>query len=87
MALWWCFTVCFIVFPGTFYDSYFDMFSGISDPDTRASWYDITIILMFNIFDTIGRWLGGKVHLGGRTIMIASYLRTIFVATCVLIAF
>ena len=45
LALWWVFTVCFIVFPGTFYDSYFDMLSGIEDEDTRTGWYDIAIIL------------------------------------------
>ena len=86
LALWWVFTVCFIVFPGTFYDSYFDMLSGISDEDTRTGWYDIAIILQFNIFDTIGRWLGGKIHITGKAVMIGSYMRTIFVASCIMIA-
>jgi len=86
MALWWCFTVCFIVFPGAFYDSYFDMLSGISDVDSRISWYDIIIILQFNVFDTIGRWLGGKLHLSGKTIIAMSYLRVVFVVSTALIA-
>ena len=87
MALYFVFLVTFIVFPGTFMDSYFDMLNSIDDKDKRASWYSILIILLFNVFDTIGRFSGGKFHLGGTTIMGASYTRSVFVATTTLIAF
>lgn len=87
MTLFWVFVVTFIVFPGTFYDSSFDFLSGISNSTSRTSWYQIIIILFFNVFDTVGRWLGGKVHLSGGTVMLSSVLRSVFVVSTTLIAF
>lgn len=87
MALFWVFMVTFIIFPGTFYDSSFNFLSGISDSDERASWYQIIIILLFNVFDTVGRFLGGKVHIPGPTVILSSVFRVIFVVSTTLIAF
>lgn len=87
MALLWVFIVTFIIFPGTFYDSRFDILDKIQDDTERAGWYDIIIILLFNVFDTVGRFMGGKFHLPGKTVMLLSALRSVFVITTTLIAF
>jgi hypothetical protein len=76
----------FIIFPGTFYISNFKMLDGIEDEEERASWYSIIIILLFNVFDTVGRFMGGKFHLPGKTIITMSILRIVFVASTTLIA-
>ena len=83
----WVFIVTFVIFPGAFYDSSFDMLSSISDKDDRNSWYQIINLILFNVFDTIGRFMGGKFHLSGNTVIGLSVLRSVFIATTILIAY
>jgi hypothetical protein len=86
MALFSVFLITFIVFPGAFLDSSFSMLNGIENEKERESWYSIIIILLFNIFDTAGRFMGGKFHLPGKTVMILAALRTIFVVSTTMVA-
>ena len=46
----------------------------------------IIFILVFNIFDTVGRKLAGKVHLNARIIMIGSLVRTLFIPSTIMLA-
>ena len=87
LALWWVFTLTFIVFPNVFLQSYFDFVNNwdISSQD-KDSWFFILMALLFNVFDTAGRYLGGAVHLPTKVIIGASISRSIFALTTTLIA-
>ena len=87
LALWWVFTLTFIVFPNVFLQSYFDFVNNwdISSQD-KDSWFFILMALLFNVFDTAGRYLGGAVHLPTKVIIGASIGRSIFALTTTLIA-
>lgn len=87
LALWWVFTLTFIVFPNVFYQSFFDFVNKWDIPDTdKISWYFILQGLLFNVCDTAGRYLGGAVHLPTKVIVMLSIGRTIFALTTTLIA-
>ena len=53
------FVFTFIVFPGAFFDSHLRFMDSMKDEFT---WYSQISITLFNILDTIGRNLGGKVR-------------------------
>lgn len=52
------FTITFIIFPGVTDDTALDFMGGLN-PSIRADWSGLLFVFVFNIFDTIGRWLGG----------------------------
>ena len=51
------------------------------DESEQFTWYLLSVLLSFNVFDTIGRTLGGKIMLGARTIIVMSLLRAVTVGT------
>lgn len=53
------------------------------------SWFNLLILSTFNLFDSIGRYMGGVscLLLKNSTIKIGSLLRLVFLATCLFIAF
>jgi hypothetical protein len=78
----------FIIFPGAFLDSYFDFINNSDiEENKKTSWYFILLTLLFNVCDTIGRYIGGAWHLPSRVIIIMSVVRTVFALTTTLIAF
>ena len=88
LSLFWVFMLTFIIFPGAFLDSYFDFINNTDlSKDEKLSWYFIALTLLFNVFDTIGRFLGGSYMISTRTIVTSSLLRTAFAVTTTLIAF
>ena len=63
------------------------MVKGINNNET--SWFDLFMLFLFNIGDTIGRTLGGKefAKLGRKATLIGSYARIIFFLTFIPIMF
>ena len=93
LSIWFVFFVTFIIFPGVFYDSHFNIMSNIGQ--TQFTWFTLSIILAFNILDTIGRKLGG--YIGAKVegnfskraqagIYLMSIGRLLFVVIAILIA-
>lgn len=86
LALIYTFFMTFIVFPGLISDCSIKFMASVKNYD---SWFNILIQSTFNIFDSIGRFMGGVpcLLLQNKTIKVSSGLRTLFVATCLLISF
>ena len=82
------FVVTLWLFPGTTNDSYFNFVNAWGFARTEG-WYQLTCVFIFNVGDTIGRFLGGKkwFDLSIRAVNWSSLLRTIFVATFLLVDF
>jgi hypothetical protein len=79
-----CFLITFVVFPGTTLSTNFD-FLGTPNNKERA-WFSVLMITCFNVFDTVGRFAGGKFHLlTPNTVFILSSLRLIFIPLFVLV--
>jgi len=53
------FFVSLIVFPGALLSTNFGFLDIIEDEKLRGTWYNLIVILSFNVFDTIGRKIGG----------------------------
>lgn len=53
------FFVTFIVFPGVSLHTGLKFMNAISDESIRGPWSALILIAIFNICDTIGRWLAG----------------------------
>ena len=53
------FCLTFIVFPGVSLHTSLKFMEGIDDPNLRGSWSALILIICFNVFDTLGRWLAG----------------------------
>jgi hypothetical protein len=64
------------------------MFFKKMDSEERKAWQGLFFTFLFNLFDTIGRYMGGvpKFTLSDRAAIISSYLRIVFIATFLLIA-
>eukprot|EP00343_Euplotes_focardii_P007156 CAMPEP_0205819138 /NCGR_PEP_ID=MMETSP0206-20130828/1382_1 /ASSEMBLY_ACC=CAM_ASM_000279 /TAXON_ID=36767 /ORGANISM="Euplotes focardii, Strain TN1" /LENGTH=307 /DNA_ID=CAMNT_0053112353 /DNA_START=439 /DNA_END=1362 /DNA_ORIENTATION=+ len=78
-----CFTITFVVFPGTQLSTTFD-FLGNSAAD--IAWFSVLMITVFNVFDTIGRFAGGSIQvLSPNTVFGLTITRLIFIPTSVLI--
>lgn len=80
LSLLWVFLVTFVVFASAFIQAGFN-FTDNGDKTEAGQWNLTTINLVFNILDTVGRTLGGKVILKRRTVVALSLLRTIFIFT------
>ena len=87
ISLWWCFALTLMLFPNIFYVNHFDFVDNwkLSNTD-KKSWYFILQTILFNIGDTIGRYLGGIFHLPTKAIVSMSLIRVIFALTTTLIA-
>ena len=74
--------ITFLVFPGA---ALFTSLTFIKD----RSWFTLFMVLEYNIFDTIGRYLGGipKLWLNEKALIICTYLRAIFIVTFMLIVY
>ena len=85
-ALIYVFVLTFICFPGLIEDCKIKFMQDVKNYD---SWFNLLIQSVFNIFDSIGRYLGGvpALLLTNNTIKISSLTRTVFLATCLMISF
>ena len=86
VALAFVFVISFVCFPGLSDDTHFSFLSKLSNEE---SWFNLLILVLFNLFDTIGRWYAGWdcFNLANRTIVLFSALRTLFIVPFLLIAF
>jgi hypothetical protein len=87
-SLVYVFIVTFVLFPGASEDTYFNFFTK-RDIKNSESWFDLLVVFMFNICDTIGRYLGGLKYfdLSVTKVKMMSAMRTVFFATFLLVAF
>ena len=86
ISLGMVFIITFVVFPGTSDDTGLKFLRGVSN---YASWYNLLMVTIFNICDTVGRFMGGQPRftLPDKVIIILSYCRAIFIVTFMLIAY
>ena len=86
VAITYVFMLTFICFPGLSDDSSFDFLSHVHN---EANWYNLICLFIFNIFDLVGRYIGGMpcADVSRKTVLWLSALRTLFIATFLLIAF
>lgn len=73
----------FTVFPGAFFNEHFGFMDSLGK--TEFSWFTITVILLFNIFDTVGRKLASYIHLRPSIIIFLSYARIGLVVLTILL--
>ena len=81
---WWVFTSTFIIFPGAFFSGpamYNFMEVIVPDEHKRFQWFTLIVILIFNSFDTVGRYIGGALKLPESTVIVIGLSRTIFLFT------
>ena len=83
MSMWFIFASTFTVFTGAFLKSHFDFMKGMKD---REAWYNLSINILFNVFDATGRKLGGSYSISDKLVPILSLLRLVFIPTTLLIA-
>lgn len=81
-ALSFVFLITLLLFPGTTADTYFVWINNMHLANGE-SWYQLVVVFLFNIFDTLGRFCGGKpkFDLSIRTVNITSAMRVLFIAT------
>lgn len=84
LSLWLVFVVTFIIFPGAFFLSHFNFMRSMGD--SEFMWYTQFMILGFNIFDTVGRKLGGVVNVSPNMTYLLSIARIGFLFTTIYIA-
>jgi hypothetical protein len=89
VALAFIFTVTFVVFPGDSIDTKIMFLEWLEPVELRTSWKVLMLIMIFNVFDTFARFLGGQkwASIPDMAVIIGSYSRIIFVLTFTLIAF
>ena len=82
------FLITLLLFPGTAADTDFHFVNNMNLANAEA-WYQLIVVFIFNVFDTVGRYAGGmraldlKIH----TVNIGSAARILFVATFLLVDF
>jgi len=89
LSVWWVFTVTFVIFPGAFFGSKFYFLDNIAkktSADNENAWYQLIIIIIFNVVDTIGRYTGGKFQFKKHGVVILGLTRLVFIVTTILIA-
>ena len=81
------FLITFVLFPPVITDTDIGFLAGIKNDSLRISWTILIFIFIFNLFDTIGRWLAGQTFggLSDKAILALTYLRVVFIATSYLI--
>lgn len=80
LSICWVLAVTFIVFPAAFIKAGFD-FTKSDDLTKKQQWDQTTVNLIFNLFDTIGRYFGGKIIISSRATVTISIARTVLVFT------
>lgn len=80
------FVITFVVFPGVCMATSIKFLQGVSN---YSAWYGLFMVTVFNIFDTIGRSMGGMplFSLPDKIVIVSSYCRAIFIVTFFLIAY
>ena len=83
------FCITFIIFPGVICDTDFKFLEGVTDKNMRTSWKFLIFIVIFNLLDTIGRYLGGQsfATLPDKVVIGLAYFRLIFIAFSMCTAF
>eukprot|EP00347_Sterkiella_histriomuscorum_P017529 403348991 len=83
------FLVTFVVYPGVALRINLKFMDFIENVHLEGAWTRQLFIFIFNIFDTVGRWLADKSfgQSSDRVVLVLTYLRVIFIATFLLIAF
>lgn len=78
--------ITFTVFPGVAFATYISSMQGMSN---YMSWYILLMATTFNVFDLLGRYVGGipKLQISPRAIVGNSVARLVFVATFLLVLF
>lgn len=81
------FFVTFMIFPAVICDTKIQFLQGIQSTDLRIGWTMLAFIFCFNLFDTIGRWLGGQpfASMGDQTVLFLTYLRVVFIFTAYMV--
>jgi hypothetical protein len=59
LALVVVFFITFLLFPAVITDDKLVFMNFIKNDDLRIGWTMLFYIILFNLFDTVGRWLGG----------------------------
>ena len=85
-ALAYCFAVTLTVFPGMVQDTKFRFMDGWENVE---SWFVLTTLTLYNVFDTVGRWVASWkcMKLSRKTSLWCIYLRTFFIPVIFLVAF
>jgi len=78
LALSFVFINTFVVFPGAFLNEHFTFMDNFE-------WYFITVILIFNVFDTIGRKLANYINLPANVIIVLSYSRILILILTIIL--
>ena len=86
IALAYVFILTFICYPGLADDTHFTFLSKVKN---EANWYNLLCLTIFNSWDLIGRSIGGTpcADINRKAVVTMSIVRTVFVATFLLIAF
>ena len=87
-AISFVFLLTLFLFPGTTADTYFNFIVKLNLKNPE-SWYQLLVVFIFNVFDTVGRWAGGQKYfdLKIRSVKVGTYSRVIFIATFLLTDF
>lgn len=73
----------FLIFPGVTNNP---MFNFLKDNEQANTWKNLIFVFLFNIFDTLGRFLGGKYQIfNPKTVIIHTLGRFVFIFTSFLI--
>ena len=82
------FGLTLFLFPGTTADTEFNFILKFNLPNYE-SWYQLLVVFIFNLFDTVGRYAGGlkAFDLKIRNVKLGAYARLIFIATFLLTDF
>ena len=80
------FILTFICFPGLSDDTHFAFLSHVKN---EANWYNLLCLTIFNACDLAGRYIGGSpcADLPRPVVLGMAWLRTLFIATFLLVAF
>ena len=77
------FIAIFGLYPGTLLSTYFQFLEGVN---SRRAWFNIIMVSMFAIFNTLGRLLVNWVKIfSPKTVIIGTLFRLLFFATSILI--
>jgi len=82
------FLITLLLFPGTTADTYFKWINNMHLANSEG-WYQLACVFLFNIFDTVGRYCGGKpaLDLSIRKVNWGTISRVLFIATFLLTDF
>lgn len=85
VCLMYTYVVSFAVYPGLAFDTTISFFSSFTN---ETNWFILFMNTLFSLFDTFGRWLGGRpsCDMDPLGIKLMSLGRSIFIATFLFIA-